>query len=113
KEKMEKELKSKDKEFQRLSEQDFADLNRLGSEKMELKDFLFQISEPKYFVIAPMSYSTEKFEDDNWSAKKKNQPSIRVALLETAINKFENYIDDMLGVSFLDRSKIAQIEKEH
>ena len=91
------------------------------------EDFLCKIDEPKYFIIATMSYDmpdfTEKiksapknkvisFFNDNVPFFDNDEDKIQI-LMNDAIVKFQNYIDDMVGVSFIDRSKIAQIEKEH
>lgn len=69
--------------------------------KPVISDYLVKIKEPKLFVVAPMSYDTGNFPREN------------LPILDEAIMKFENYIDEMNGFSFIDRSKIAQIEKEH
>lgn len=78
----------------------------------DLKDYLTEIDEPKYFIVAPMTYDTSKFIAEN-RTEKKDKSRERHILLEEAISKFENYIDEKPGFSFIDRSKIAQIEKEH
>ena len=88
------------------------DIVKISKSDIALQDYLVSTSEPKYFIIAPMSYDTSKFEQVN-SRGKKDHSVERLILLEEAISKFENYIDDMTGFSFIDRSKIAQIEKEH
>ena len=86
---------------------------------MSINDCLYKINEPVCYIIAPMSYSTAKFEQQNSNSTAlfglvhQDKSFERVALLENAISKFENFIDDKMGVSFLDRSKIEQIEKEH
>ena len=111
--------KSKDKNFQSYSNEDMNQLISIASEKMSINDCLYEVSEPVYYIIAPMSYSTAKFEKQNSNSEalfglvKQDKSFERLALLENAISKFENFVDDKVGVSFLDRSKISQIEKEH
>ena len=80
-------------------------------EKVSLENSLCEINEPKYFIVAPMSYDISGFEK-NVSSDTKSKDEVLI-LMDEAILKFQNYIDDMVGVSFIDRSKIAQIEKEH
>ena len=81
------------------------------SEKVSPENFLCEIDEPKYFIVAPMSYDISEFEK-KVSSDTKSKDEVLI-LMDEAILKFQNYIDDMVGVSFIDRSKIAQIEKEH
>ena len=81
------------------------------SEKVSPENFLCEIDEPKYFIVAPMSYDISEFEK-KVSSDTESKDEILI-LMDEAILKFQNYIDDMVGVSFVDRSKIAQIEKEH
>ena len=79
--------------------------------KVSPENFLCEIDEPKYFIVAPMSYDISEFEK-KVSSDTKSKDEVLI-LMDEAILKFQNYIDDMVGVSFIDRSKIAQIEKEH
>ena len=58
-----------------------------------------------------MSYDISEFEK-KVSSDTKSKDEILI-LMDEAILKFQNYIDDMVGVSFIDRSKIALIENEH
>lgn len=81
------------------------------SKKVSHENFLCEIDEPKYFIVAPMSYDISEFEK-KVSSDTKSKDEVLI-LMDEAILKFQNYIDDMIGVSFIDRSKIAQIEKEH
>lgn len=69
--------------------------------KPVISDYLVKIKEPKLFVVAPMSYDVSNFPKEN------------LPILDEAILRFENQIDEMNGFSFIDRTKIAQIEKEH
>lgn len=80
--------------------------------KVSPENFLCEIDEPKYFIVALMSYDISEFEKRISSYTKSKDDEVLI-LMDEAILKFQNYIDDMVGVSFIDRSKIAQIEKEH
>ena len=78
------------------------------------KDFICKIDEPKDFIVAPMSYNMKDFENKISSfTKNVLKKDEMLVLMNEAVLKFQNYIDDMVGVAFIDRSKIAQIEKEH
>ena len=68
--------------------------------KMSVSEYLVQIPEPKLYVIAPMSYEIGSTDGDT-------------STFDGMIVKFETALDLETGVSFLDRSKISQIEKEH
>ena len=68
--------------------------------KMSVAEYLVQIPEPKLYVIAPMSYEIGSTDGDT-------------STFDGMIVKFETALDLETGVSFLDRSKISQIEKEH
>lgn len=87
---------------------DVESLEKMAGNKISLEDMLVSVKEPTMYVIAPMSYSIESF-NENYSQKDKE----RTGLLENCITAFQNSVDDITGVSFLDRSKISQIEKEH
>ena len=96
---------------------DLAQLEKLGSAKLKMQDILVSTSEPSMYIIAPMSYDTKKFVEDNSHDKglfgTKDNSVERLAILESCITDFQNSVDTKTGVSFLDRSKISQIEKEH
>lgn len=96
---------------------DLAHLEKLGSAKLKMQDILVSASEPSMYIIAPMSYDTKKFVEDNSHDKglfgTKDNSVERLTILESCITDFQNSIDSKTGVSFLDRSKISQIEKEH
>lgn len=96
---------------------DIAQLEKLGSAKLKMQDILVSTSEPSMYIIAPMSYDTKKFVEDNSHDKglfgTKDNSVERLTILESCITDFQNSIDSKTGVSFLDRSKISQIEKEH
>ena len=96
---------------------DLAQLEKLGSAKLTMQDILVSTSEPSMYIIAPMSYDTKKFVEDNSHDKglfgTKDNSVERLTILESCITDFQNSIDSKTGVSFLDRSKISQIEKEH
>lgn len=96
---------------------DLAQLEKLGSAKLTMQDILVSTSEPSMYIIAPMSYDTKKFVEDNSHDKglfgTKDNSVERLAILESCITDFQNSVDTKTGVSFLDRSKISQIEKEH
>lgn len=96
---------------------DLAQLEKLGSKKLNIQDILVSTPEPAMYIIAPMSYDTNKFMEDNSHDKTllgvKDNSVERLAILESCITDFQNSVDSKTGVSFLDRSKISQIEKEH
>ncbi len=96
---------------------DLAHLEKLGSVKLKMQDILVSTSEPSMYIIAPMSYDTKKFVEDNSHDKglfgTKDNSVERLTILESCITDFQNSVDSKTGVSFLDRSKISQIEKEH
>lgn len=96
---------------------DLAHLEKLGSAKLKMQDILVSTSEPSMYIIAPMSYDTKKFVEDNSHDKglfgTKDNSVERLTILESCITDFQNSVDSKTGVSFLDRSKISQIEKEH
>ena len=96
---------------------DLAQLEKLGSAKLKMQDILVSTSEPSMYIIAPMSYDTKKFVEDNSHDKglfgTKDNSVERLTILESCITDFQNSVDSKTGVSFLDRSKISQIEKEH
>lgn len=75
--------------------------NASDAKNIAMSDYLKKIPEPRLFVVAPMSYDVSNFPKEN------------LPILDEAILKFENQIDEMSGFSFIDRTKIAQIEKEH
>lgn len=99
--------------------EDFSLVSKLASNKMSIEQLLVYTYEPSQFIIAPMSYDTRKFEEANshdsamLGFKSVDNSQERLAILEQCITSFENYIDSMVGISILDRSKISQIEKEH
>lgn len=103
--------------IEKIKLKDFAQLEKLGSTKLKLQDILVSTSEPSMYVIASMSYDTVKFINDNSNVKgllgSSDKSAERLTLLESCITDFQSKIDTKLGVSFLDRTKIAQIENEH
>lgn len=104
--------------FERIALQDREGLESLGSQKLALQEALSRINEPSYYIIAPMTYDTKKFVEDNSHDKslfggEKNNSAERLTILESCITDFTHKVDEITGVSFLDRTKIAQIEKEH
>ena len=105
------------KNFAKNQANDLAQLEKLGSAKLKMQDILVSTSEPSMYIIAPMSYDTKKFVEDNSHDKglfgTKDNSVERLTILESCITDFQNSIDSKTGVSFLDRSKISQIEKEH
>lgn len=105
------------KQLEKAQADDLQQLEKAGSEKLSQVDLLVQIDEPKMYVIAPMTYDTKKFAQDNSHEKslfgEKDYSTERLAVLEGCVTDFINKVDNLTGVSFLDRTKIAQIEKEH
>lgn len=120
------------KEQERIAEQEAIDaknlkkaqsddvelLESLGKVKLSQQDLLISTSEPVMYVLAPMTYDTTKFVADasresGSFGKTVDNSKERLMLLEICITDFESKIDAKTGVSFLDRSKIAQIENEH
>lgn len=108
---------SEAKVLERSQQADFSNLIELTSQKLTPTTSFVNISEPTIYVIAPMSYDTTKYINDNSNVKgffsSSDKSSERLTLLESCITDFQSKIDTKLGVSFLDRTKIAQIEKEH
>ena len=98
-------------EYETVNKMSKKEVKSIISEKVSPENFLCEIDEPKYFIVAPMSYDISEFEK-KVSSDTKSKDEVLI-LMDEAILKFQNYIDDMVGVSFIDRSKIAQIEKEH
>lgn len=109
----------KTKDIKKAQEYDLRQLEKLSAKKISKQEFLVQTAEPTMYVIAPMTYDTNKFSQDNshdsamLGFKTVDNSVERLGILETCITDFENNVDEITGVSFLDRSKISQIEKEH
>lgn len=109
----------KTKDIKKAQTYDLQQLEKLSAKKISKQEFLVQIAEPTMYVIAPMTYDTNKFSQDNshdsamLGFKTVDNSVERLGILETCITDFENNVDEITGVSFLDRSKISQIEKEH
>lgn len=109
----------KTKDIKKAQEYDLRQLEKLSAKKLSKQELLVQTAEPTMYVIAPMSYDTKKFSQDNshdsamFGFKTVDNSVERLGILETCITDFENKVDELTGVSFLDRSKISQIEKEH
>lgn len=109
----------KTKDIKKAQEYDLRQLEKLSAKKLAKQELLVQTAEPTMYVIAPMSYDTKKFSQDNshdsamFGFKTVDNSVERLGILETCITDFENKVDELTGVSFLDRSKISQIEKEH
>lgn len=99
------------RKYETVNKMSKKEVKSFTSEKVSPENFLCEIDEPKYFIVAPMSYDISEFEK-KVSSYTKSKDEVLI-LMDEAILKFQNYIDDMVGVSFIDRSKIAQIEKEH
>lgn len=104
-EQIEKDKKEALNKKQDLINQDkvlLSNTNKVSDAKnIAMTDYLKKIQEPRLFVVAPMSYDVSNFPKEN------------LPILDEAILKFENQIDEMSGFSFIDRSQIEQIEKEH
>lgn len=109
----------KTKDIKKAQEHDLQQLEKLSAKKISKQELLVQTTEPTMYVIAPMTYDTNKFSQDNshdsamFGFKTVDNSVERLGILETCITDFENNVDEITGVSFLDRSKISQIEKEH
>lgn len=108
---------SEAKVTERAQQSDYSNIIELSNRKLTHTDFIVSVSEPTIYVIAPMSYDTTKYINDNSNIKgffgSSDKSAERLTLLESCITDFQSKIDTKLGVSFLDRTKIAQIEKEH
>ena len=103
---------------QKAREQDIKDLEAIAAQKMTAQEILFKTDEPKLYVIATMTYDTDRFVEDNSHDKglfgsTTDNSKERLTILESCITDFISKTDEKTGVSFLDRSKIEQIEKEH
>lgn len=109
----------KTKDIKKAQDYDLQQLEKLSAKKISKQELLVQTTEPAMYVIAPMTYDTKKFSQDNshdsamFGFKTVDNSVERLGILETCITDFENKVDEITGVSFLDRSKISQIEKEH
>lgn len=109
----------KTKDIKKAQAYDLQQLEKLSAKKISKQELLVQTTEPAMYVIAPMTYDTKKFSQDNshdsamFGFKTVDNSVERLGILETCITDFENKVDELTGVSFLDRSKIFQIEKEH
>jgi hypothetical protein len=106
------------KNLKKTQSDDVKLLESLGNVKLSQQDLLISTSEPVMYVLAPMTYDTTKFVADasresGSFGKTVDNSKERLMLLEICITDFESKIDAKTGVSFLDRSKIAQIENEH
>lgn len=108
----------KTKDIKKAQAYDLKQVEKLAG-KIAPLDILVQTPEPSMYVIAPMSYDTKKFAQDNshdsamFGFKTVDNSVERLGILESCITDFQNKVDGITGVSFLDRSKISQIEKEH
>lgn len=109
----------KTKDIKKAQAYDLQQLEKLSAKKISKQELLVQTTEPAMYVIAPMTYDTNKFSQDNshdsamFGFKTVDNSVERLGILETCITDFKNKVDEITGVSFLDRSKISQIEKEH
>ena len=106
------------KDLEKFQKNDLKMLEESGAKKLAQHELLAFINEPKMYIIAPMTYDTKKFIEKNSHEKgmfgsDKDVSAERLALLEGCITDFTHKVDELTGVSFLDRTKIAQIEKEH
>ena len=115
---IEKQKVQEAKDLEKAQKNDLEMLEKLGSKKLALHELLTYTNEPKLYTIAPMSYDTKKFAENNSHDKgmfgsEKDNSTERLAVLEGCITDFTHKVDELTGVSFLDRTKIAQIEKEH
>lgn len=115
-----KQMIAQEKAREKEKEKQIEHITTKNTKDVHLEDFFCKIDEPKYFIIATMSYDMTSFKERITSTSEKRIDSFLNAdsneisvLMDEAILKFQNYIDDMVGVSFIDRSRIAQIEKEH
>ncbi len=108
----------KTKDIKKAQAYDLKQVEKLAG-KIAPLDILVQTPEPSMYVIAPMAYDTKKFAQDNshdsamFGFKTVDNSVKRLGILENCITDFQNKVDGITGVSFLDRSKISQIEKEH
>ena len=108
----------KTKDIKKAQAYDLKQVEKLAG-KIAPLDILVQTPEPSMYVIAPMAYDTKKFAEDNshdsamFGFKTVDNSVKRLGILENCITDFQNKVDGITGVSFLDRSKISQIEKEH
>lgn len=107
------------KDIKKAQAYDLKQIEKFASKEFYKQELLVQTTEPAMYVIAPMTYDTAKFSQDNshdsamFGFKTVDNSVERLGILETCITDFENNVDEITGVSFLDRSKISQIEKEH
>lgn len=107
------------KNLVKAQQNDLAQIEKMGSKKIDLLQFFIPTPEPSLYVIAPMSYDVSKFINDNsnesalFGLKSVDKSSERLTIIESCITDFQNKVDIKTGVSFLDRSKIEQIEREH
>ena len=105
------------KNLVKAQQNDLSQIEKMGSKKIDLLQLFISTPEPSLYVIAPMSYDTKKFIEDNSHDKTlfgtKDNSAERLTILESCITDFQNKVDIKTGVSFLDRSKIEQIEREH
>ena len=105
------------KNLVKAQQNDLSQIEKMGSKKIDLLQLFISTPEPSLYVIAPMSYDTKKFVEDNSHDKTlfgtKDNSAERLTILESCITDFQNKVDIKTGVSFLDRSKIEQIEREH
>ena len=112
-----KEQKKQQKDTQKARQEDINTMAQLGQKKLSLTELFSETREPLLYVIAPMTYDTKQFVQDNSHDKAlfgtKDNSAERLTVLESCITDFIRAVDDKTGVSFLDRSKILQIEKEH
>lgn len=99
----------KTKDIKKAQEYDLRQLEKLSAKKLSKQELLVQTAEPTMYVIAPMSYDTKKFSQDNshdsamFGFKTVDNSVERLGILETCITDFENKVDELTGVSFLDR----------
>ena len=115
---IEKQKVQEAKDLEKAQKNDLEMLEKLGNKKIALHELLTYTNEPKLYTIAPMTYDTVKFVENNSHEKgmlgsEKDYSTERLAVLESCITDFTHKVDELTGVSFLDRTKIAQIEKEH
>ena len=105
------------KNLVKAQQNDLTQIEKMGSKKLDLLQLFISTPEPSLYVIAPMSYDTKKFVEDNSHDKglfgTTDNSAERLTILESCITDFQNKVDIKTGVSFLDRSKIEQIEREH
>lgn len=105
------------KNLKKSMKSDLEQMIKLASNKLSRQELFISTPEPSLYVIAPMSYDTKKFVEDNSHDKglfgTTDNSAERLTILESCITDFQNKVDIKTGVSFLDRSKIEQIEREH